>query len=293
MVEYYYDAWGNHKVVDANGDEITDQDDIGNLNPFRYRGYYYDTETGLYFLQTRYYDPEVGRFLNRDSVQYADPETINGLNLYAYCLNNPVEYVDPDGTVISLFIGLTVSFIIGFGTSTISQGIQYGWNNINWGQSAIDGLFAVASTALAATGIGTLASIGISATLGFSQYAIDSAFHNESLTWSGALSAIGFGIIAGALSGAGASNGKVLANGMYGRASTGMKALITTINRYGMNSIEYRNILNLYGKAISTAVQNTINKAFTKSVIKIWGSTILTPIGQYWSVRGLQLLGIV
>ena len=97
MVEYYYDAWGNHKVVDEKGDEITDQNNIGNLNPFRYRGYYYDTETGLYFLQTRYYDPEVGRFLNRDSVQYADPETINGLNLYAYCLNNPVEYADPTG----------------------------------------------------------------------------------------------------------------------------------------------------------------------------------------------------
>ena len=97
MVEYYYDAWGNHKVVDEKGDEITDLDNIGNLNPFRYRGYYYDTETGLYFLQTRYYDPEVGRFLNRDSVEYADPETINGLNLYAYCLNNPVEYADPTG----------------------------------------------------------------------------------------------------------------------------------------------------------------------------------------------------
>ena len=98
VVQYWYDAWGNHKVVNANGDEITDQDDIGNLNPFRYRGYYYDTETGLYFLQTRYYDPEVGRFLNRDSVEYADPETINGLNLYAYCLNNPVEYADPTGS---------------------------------------------------------------------------------------------------------------------------------------------------------------------------------------------------
>ena len=98
VVQYYYDAWGNHKVVDEKGDEITSSTHIGNVNPFRYRGYYYDTETGLYFLQTRYYDPEVGRFLNRDSVQYADPETINGLNLYAYCLNNPVEYVDPEGT---------------------------------------------------------------------------------------------------------------------------------------------------------------------------------------------------
>ena len=109
VVQYYYDAWGNHKVVDADGDEITDQNNIGNLNPFRYRGYYYDTETGLYFLQTRYYDPEVGRFLNRDSVQYADPETINGLNLYAYCLNNPVEYADPTGHfVISAIVALAI-----------------------------------------------------------------------------------------------------------------------------------------------------------------------------------------
>ena len=91
MVQYWYDAWGNHKVVSANGTTITSSTHIGNVNPFRYRGYYYDAETGLYFLQTRYYDPEVGRFLNRDSVQYADPQTFGGLDLYAYCLNNPVE----------------------------------------------------------------------------------------------------------------------------------------------------------------------------------------------------------
>ena len=98
MVQYNYDAWGNHKVVDANGNEITDSTHIGNLNPFRYRGYYYDTETGLYFLKTRYYDPEVGRFLNMDSVRYADPESINGISLYSYCGNNPVMGYDPDGT---------------------------------------------------------------------------------------------------------------------------------------------------------------------------------------------------
>ena len=98
MVQYWYDAWGNHKVVSANGTTITSSTHIGNVNPFRYRGYYYDTETGLYFLQTRYYDPEVGRFLNRDSVSYAAPEKIDGLNLYAYCLNNPVEFTDPYGT---------------------------------------------------------------------------------------------------------------------------------------------------------------------------------------------------
>lgn len=70
---------------------------IGELNPFRYRSYYLDTETYLYYLQTRYYDPDTGRFISQDSIEYADPETINGLNLYAYCGNNPVMNVDPTG----------------------------------------------------------------------------------------------------------------------------------------------------------------------------------------------------
>ena len=93
-----YDAWGNHAVLDANGADITDPNNIGILNPFRYRSYFYDVETGLYYLKTRYYDPEVGRFITIDDVSYLDPETINGLNLYAYCGNNPVMNVDFAGT---------------------------------------------------------------------------------------------------------------------------------------------------------------------------------------------------
>ena len=71
---------------------------IAEKNPIRYRGYYYDTETSLYYLKTRYYDPEVGRFMTIDGIEYLDPETINGLNLYAYCGNNPVMNIDPEGT---------------------------------------------------------------------------------------------------------------------------------------------------------------------------------------------------
>lgn len=97
VVNYIYDAWGNHAVLDANGADITDPNHIGVLNPFRYRGYFYDVETGLYYLQTRYYDPEIGRFLNMDDVSYADPEQFHGLNLYAYCANDPVNNVDPTG----------------------------------------------------------------------------------------------------------------------------------------------------------------------------------------------------
>ena len=91
MVKYTYDAWGNHTVEDN-----TDCN-LGTLNPFRYRGYYYDAETGLYYLQTRYYDPEIGRFVTIDDVAYLAPDTVGGLNLYAYCNNNPVMGVDPTG----------------------------------------------------------------------------------------------------------------------------------------------------------------------------------------------------
>lgn len=95
MVKYEYDAWGNHAVLDSEGYDIEDLTHIGNINLFRYCGYYYDTETGLYYLQTRYYDPETGRFISQDSIKYADPETINDLNLYSYYLNNLAMHADP------------------------------------------------------------------------------------------------------------------------------------------------------------------------------------------------------
>ena len=97
VVQYVYDGWGNHKVLDANGFAVTDQTHVGNVNPIRYRGYYYDVETGLYYLKSRYYDPTIGRFISPDSVDFLNPDTINGLNLYAYCGNNPVMNVDPNG----------------------------------------------------------------------------------------------------------------------------------------------------------------------------------------------------
>ena len=87
---YSYSAFGECEIK-------LDTDNIASLNPIRYRGYYFDDELGLYYLQSRYYDPEIGRFISADSIEYADPEHVNGLNLYAYCNNNPVTNVDPNG----------------------------------------------------------------------------------------------------------------------------------------------------------------------------------------------------
>ena len=85
--EYEYDAWGNCTT-------IIDKDGIAYINPLRYRGYYYDTDTGLYYLQGRYYDSNIGRFINADeSIMLLN----NVYNLYAYCENNPINHLDPNG----------------------------------------------------------------------------------------------------------------------------------------------------------------------------------------------------
>ena len=108
MVRYRYDGWGNHKVMNPDGSKNESDTFIGNINPFRYRGYYYDVETGLYYLKTRYYDPETGRFITIDDISYLAPDTINGLNLYAYCGNNPITYIDITGRQPEVSIGIDI-----------------------------------------------------------------------------------------------------------------------------------------------------------------------------------------
>ena len=90
VAKYAYDAWGNHVVYDANGDTNTSTTFIGNINPIRYRGYYYDVETQLYWVSSRYYSPELGRFIQPADVSTFNPLNINGLNLYSYANNNPI-----------------------------------------------------------------------------------------------------------------------------------------------------------------------------------------------------------
>ena len=116
LVKYKYDAWGKC-IIDAS----TTNTELANLNPFRYRSYYYDVETSLYFLKTRYYDPETGRFITIDDILYLDPESINGLNLYAYCGNNPIMYYDPTGHLAFFIITAIIGAVIGLGLTAYSD----------------------------------------------------------------------------------------------------------------------------------------------------------------------------
>lgn len=99
VVRYHYDAFGKCDVIPADGYSETDVSFIGNVNPIRYRGYFFDEETGFYYLQSRYYDPETGRFISPDCFTILDENqgTINGLNLYMYCFSNPIMYTDESG----------------------------------------------------------------------------------------------------------------------------------------------------------------------------------------------------
>lgn len=212
VVRYVYDAWGNHAVLGTDGNDISDANHIGILNPFRYRGYFYDEETGLYYLKSRYYDPEVGRFITIDGVSYLDPETINGLNLYAYCGNNPVMNVDPTGEIFFLFallIGVVAGALVGGAVGGISAAIkgQSFWGGFLSGAlvgGAIGGAlvlggatmlaitgkaiagFVVASTVTAKLGLvgGTLiGSFIASAGAGMGAYAINENMNGRKIQW--------------------------------------------------------------------------------------------------------------
>ncbi len=97
VVTYEYDSWGKVlSIKDASGNLIVDSNNIGYINPFRYRGYYYDNETELYYLNSRYYNPEWKRFINADTILCANKDILSP-NLYAYVSNNPIMYSDPTG----------------------------------------------------------------------------------------------------------------------------------------------------------------------------------------------------
>ncbi len=92
VVDYSYDAWGKTSGRQNSAEGLA----LLRYNPLRYRGYVYDTETGLYYLQSRYYNPEIGRFINADAFASTGQGAL-GNNMYAYCLNNPVMGYDPLG----------------------------------------------------------------------------------------------------------------------------------------------------------------------------------------------------
>ena len=117
LISYTYDAWGLRTVSYHNNATLS----VVTKNPHGYRGYYYDNDIAFYYLGTRYYDQNTHRFLSPDAVEYLDPQSVNGSNLYSYCGNNPVMYVDPSGhAFVSILVGLGIAALIGSGIGAAS-----------------------------------------------------------------------------------------------------------------------------------------------------------------------------
>lgn len=197
VAQYRYDAWGN--ILQ----ELKDSSDYFAVNnPIRYRSYYYDVETGYYYLQNRYYDPEIGAFISPDTVDYLDPETIGGLNIYTYCLNNPVMYVDPEGCFgfISFLIGsMVVGAIFGATTKGI-KAYKEGERGLDLAADIFGGMILGAATGATlalggaaglattgvviagyslSTGVALGISVGAMAIASMASYSLDCAFSNK------------------------------------------------------------------------------------------------------------------
>lgn len=211
VAEYAYDAFGNCVITYNNGSGIAE------LNPFRYRSYYYDSETGFYYLINRYYDPTTGRFISADSLDYLDPETLGGLNLFAYCLNDPIANTDPEGNWFSEWLENNWKKIA-IGAAFIVAGAAVTFFTAGMGTA---GLIAAGSALLAsakAVGISMAVSAGIGAIVGGITGGVD-----------GALKGFGDGIADGFMWGGIFSGGAQIVSGAFKIAAnmgvaTGRKA---------------------------------------------------------------------
>ena len=171
VASYTYDAWGN--ILTATGT-------LAERNPIRYRGYYYDTETGFYYLQSRYYDPQTGRFINSDDpgLLGADGD-FQSYSLFVYCGNNPVNKADTQGKLAGWLVGGITGALVGGLTSLIKgEGFAAG---------AVQGLItgsisgAAVDIALAAVATGGTLAVVVGGLIAFSGGAIGNIAAEETL----------------------------------------------------------------------------------------------------------------
>ena len=183
VVNYAYDSWG--KLLSITGSL---KDTVGIQNPFRYRGYYYDNETGMYYLKNRYYDPGLRRFISSDVVMTvtASMETLHNRNLYAYCGENPLTRNDDEGrvwvTIVSALAGAVVGGMYSIGTQMLLD--RKSFDNINWIAVAC----SAATGALATTAVGKVGQAVANGVAGvISSYSEDENW--QSAVYNGAASA--------------------------------------------------------------------------------------------------------
>ena len=285
FAKYVYDAWGNVlHVLNSAGNEITSTTNLANQNPFRYRGYYYDSESGLYYVSSRYYDPEVCRFISADTTDVLDVQgDLHDVNLYAYCDNNPVTRADNGGEVWVTVGIMAVGGAIGAAISAVSSAVtQYAFNgSVNWKSVGVAAVGGFASGAIAASPLGLGGQIGAGALIGGASYIADCKLNSKPVKADGLVVSTVGGAFSGWIGGRGADHHRVLTNTVNSSRKTIAKYSAKSNTAYAAKKIAatkaYRNS-TLATSAWSssarytagTSVSNTISQTWTK--VKSWFS---------------------
>jgi len=286
IVAYYeYDAWG--KIIATNSASNTDYNAI-TANPLRYRGYIYDDETGFYYLQSRYYDPTICRFVNADEPEMAFNASITDKNLYAYCDNNPIMRSDDGGEFWNIVIGAAVGAVVSGGISIISQIIE-NLNNtgsigeINWASVGVAAASGAISGAFAATGIPVGGQVLINAAIGAISSGIDTYVNKgEEATITDYASSIITGGVVGAIGGLLGGNGtgtKHLSRSA-GRLFNKTSGALRHVFKKGVNAT-IKTITNA-GKYYYSQVATESIKCGQKAIIPIIVSNIPNAVNSIW-----------
>ena len=236
VASYVYDPWG----LPVESSEDPDYPFLA-LNPFRYRGCFYDRWAGLYLLGARAYDPATRCFLEPDEARFLDPESPCGALRYAYCRNNPVMYSDPSGhmavTTIMLLVGLGVGAAIGAATNVVSQYISNGgWDNFSWASFGWNTFIGAASGALAMSTLGAGAMIVANGALGavgsIGNHLIAGDDFSAWQTWFDVCLSVGAGVLAGWWGRSGAMYGKdfATATSSFARAASSYARVMSKVS---------------------------------------------------------------
>ena len=180
---YTYDAWGrvNENATSADTQNITE------TNPIRYRGYYYDTETRLYYVNSRYYDPAVKRFLNSDDelLSAISTQTLTDKNYFAYCDNNPITRTDGKGTIWHIVVGAVIGGALNSIDDVVNVVNTYKSGGSDeektkaWVHLGLSFASGAVSGGLAMSGVGPAASISINAVVSLGDEGIDQLIDKE------------------------------------------------------------------------------------------------------------------
>ena len=260
LVEYSYDAWGNCYVVYSH----SSYGDLAEINPIRYRSYFYDFETGFYYLQNRYYDPSIGRFINADDAgMLGATEDILSYNLFAYCMNNPVNQTDDGGMLSSWAKKLII------GTAVIAAA------------AVLTVATAGTGTALACFAVGALKGAVVGAAVGAASGAASGAVTHRLTTgsWNGAGQAALEGAADGYMSGAisGFISGGLTSNSCFVAGT----AILTSAGYVAIETIQagdkvYAHNPDTGETALKEVVQTFVNEADELIHITVNGEEIIT-----------------